>query len=59
MPDFIQHVLIFIALVYLTLHVYVIVGDSRRRRQVRQATDNAAFARFVEAMKRIEDEEQA
>jgi D-alanyl-lipoteichoic acid acyltransferase DltB (MBOAT superfamily) len=59
MPDFVQHVLMFVGLVYLTLHVYVVVGDSRRRRQVRQATDSAAFARFVEAMKRIEDEDQA
>jgi hypothetical protein len=59
MPDFIEHVLIFIGLVYLTLHVYIVLGDRRRRRQVQQATDDAAFARFVEAMKRIEDEEQS
>ncbi len=59
MTDFVQHVLMFVGLVYLTLHVYVVVGDSRRRRQVKQATESAAFAKFVEAMKRIEDEEQS
>jgi hypothetical protein len=52
-------ILAIIGAIYLTLTVYIAWGDHRRRVADERYTEDEAFRKFVEAMKRLEYEEDA
>ena len=48
-----------IGAIYLGLTAVILLGDRKRIREDMRYQDDQSFRKFVEAMKRIEDEEQA
>jgi uncharacterized membrane protein (DUF106 family) len=52
-------ILAIIGAIYIILTAAVLVGDHRRRMQDYRYTEDQAFRRFVEAMKRAEQEEDS
>jgi len=57
MTDIAVYLFAIIGAVYLGLTALTISQDRRRRRDDRRYNEDEAFRRFVDAMKRIEDED--
>jgi hypothetical protein len=57
MTDIAVYLFAIIGAVYLGLTALTISQDRRRRREDARYNEDEAFRRFVDAMKRIEDEE--